>query len=304
MGLVSHYPPNFKVVESTYGPKFGPGPIRTFAGTPPAGMATGGVGFTASLNGLNQAVYSYAGAMLFITFLAEMRHPMDFWKAVICAEAFIYVCYMFFGIFVYSYHGQYTYNPIAQGVSNFNWQTALNVMQLVTGLIAAALYGNVGLKVSYVEVFEKLFNFPPLYSRGGKLWWASLIPIYWGIGFVVAAAIPQFSMISSFIGALFLLSFTYTFPAWLAFGFWIKKDAMEPEMERFDPVTGRYDYIDTGMRRFVRGFMKKPVFNTLNFLYFLGALTTTALGMYSSLEGLITGFSSGVSTSFTCKSPV
>jgi hypothetical protein len=35
--------------------------------------------------------------------MAEMRHPMDFWKALLIGEIFIYVVYMFFGIFVYSY---------------------------------------------------------------------------------------------------------------------------------------------------------------------------------------------------------
>lgn len=53
--------------------------------------------------------------MLFIAFLAEMRHPWDFWKGLICAEVFIYVCYMFFGLFVYSYQGQYAFNPAMQG---------------------------------------------------------------------------------------------------------------------------------------------------------------------------------------------
>lgn len=41
--------------------------------------------------------------MIFAAFMAEMRHPMDFWKSLLIAEVFIYVVYMFFGIFVYSY---------------------------------------------------------------------------------------------------------------------------------------------------------------------------------------------------------
>jgi hypothetical protein len=59
---------------------------------------------------------------------------------------------MFFGLFVYSYQGQYAYNPVMQGLSPYSWQTATNIMNIVTGLIAAALYGNIGLKVVYMEV--------------------------------------------------------------------------------------------------------------------------------------------------------
>jgi len=63
---------------------------------------------------LMQAVYSYGGAMLYCEFMSEMRRPWDFWKALVIAETFIYVVYLFFGVFVYSYQGQYTINPAQQ----------------------------------------------------------------------------------------------------------------------------------------------------------------------------------------------
>ena len=48
--------------------------------------------------------------MIFVEFMAEMRRPMDFWKAMACAQVFITVVYMFFGLFVYSYQGQFVIN--------------------------------------------------------------------------------------------------------------------------------------------------------------------------------------------------
>ncbi|KAH8900608.1 transmembrane amino acid transporter [Thozetella sp. PMI_491] len=302
MGIAVNYPPNFKAVEASYG--IPEGPIYKFAGTPPDGMASGGSGFIGSLNGLNQAVYSYGGCMIFAAFMAEMRHPHDFWKSLLIAETFIYVVYMFFGIFIYSFQGQYSFNPVMQGLSPYNWQTACNIINLITGLIAAALYGNIGMKVLYIELLQELFNFPPLTVRRGKILWAFFIPIYWVIAFIVGAAIPQFSYISGFIGALFILSFTYTLPALLAIGYWVQKDAMTEE-ERFDPVAKTYNYVDSGIKRHIRGYMKKPFFNTWNIIYLLGGLATTALGMYSSIEGLIGAFSGkSVATSFGCAAPV
>jgi hypothetical protein len=103
MGVVTRSPPNFATTEASFGEAFAEGPIYTFAGTPPEGLASGGSGFIGSLNGLNQAVYSYGGCMIFAAFMAEMRHPWDFWKACLCGEIFIYSVYMFFGIFVYSF---------------------------------------------------------------------------------------------------------------------------------------------------------------------------------------------------------
>lgn len=43
---------------------------------------------------------AYSGALLFVAFLSEMRQPLDFWKAVFLAQAFITVVYVFFGAFV------------------------------------------------------------------------------------------------------------------------------------------------------------------------------------------------------------
>lgn len=50
-------------------------PIRTFAGTPDYGYASGGVGFLGSFQGINNIIYAYGGAMLFFNLLAEMRNP-------------------------------------------------------------------------------------------------------------------------------------------------------------------------------------------------------------------------------------
>lgn len=305
MGVAANSPPNFRATEAQYGSKFGPGHIVKFAGIPPDGYASGGSGFIGTLNGLDQAVYSYGGAMLFAAFLAEMRHPMDFWKGLLCAELFIYILYVFFGIFIYSYQGQYAVNPVMQGLSPYNWQTAANSMNLATGLIAALLYANVGLKVVYIEVLQELFNAPPLTSPRGKIYWATLIPVYWVVAFVVCASVPQFSFVSGLVGAVFILCFTYTFPAAIAIGYWIKRDAMVEGEEVFHPTTRTYNYADAGFTRYWRGFMRRPIFNTWNIIYFLGAMATGGLGTYSSVEGLISAFSgNGAATSWGCTPPV
>lgn len=47
--------------------------------------------------------------------------------------------------FVYKYQGQYSYQISYQGVSPYGFQTAGNMLAFVSGLIAAALYGNIGI---------------------------------------------------------------------------------------------------------------------------------------------------------------
>jgi hypothetical protein len=54
------------------------------------------------------------------------------------------------------------------------------------------LYGNIGIKVAYQNIFQELLGLPPLTTKAGKLLWTAIVPIYWSIAFVLAAAIPQF----------------------------------------------------------------------------------------------------------------
>lgn len=93
-----------------------------------------------------QAVYAYGGAMLFTAFMSEMRRPHDFVKGMWGAQFFIYVCYMLYGLYMYGFQGQYVQNPSYLGISPYVWQSVGNVLAMVTALIAAALYGNIGVK--------------------------------------------------------------------------------------------------------------------------------------------------------------
>lgn len=181
--------------------------IQTSAGLPPDAL-----GFTGSVNGLMQAVYAYGGAMLFVEFMAEMKRPRDFWKGMIFAQAFIYVCYVFYGCFLYGYQGQYTVFPSYQGISPYAWQTTGNIVSFISALIAAGLYGNIGIKVLYNNIFIDFFNAPPLTAKSGKILWAAIVPVYWALAYIIAASIPDFFGFTSLVAAICILQFTYTFP--------------------------------------------------------------------------------------------
>lgn len=137
-----------------------------------------------------------------------MKRPFDFWKGMLFAQIFIYFFYMLFGLFVYSYQGQYSINPAYQGLAPYAWSTAMNAIQLITSLIAALLYGNIGIKIIYNHILMDVFGFPHLGSRGGKLAWIAVVPVYWGLSFIIGAAIPQVSNLQGFIGALAILQFS------------------------------------------------------------------------------------------------
>ena len=86
MGFIAHSPPNYKIsVLGSAGGAVNPvtitpnkqgvyPPIVHYAGLPAKNLV-------GSINGLLSGVLAYAGAQLFVEFLAEMRRPRDFLKA-------------------------------------------------------------------------------------------------------------------------------------------------------------------------------------------------------------------------------
>jgi len=295
MGAVAHSPPNFASALQQNNATMGP--VET--------AATISLPFTNQIVGVMQMVYSYGGAMLFVELMAEMRRPFDFWKGMVTAQLLIVTAYMLFGVYVYAFQGQFTINPANQGISGFGLQTATNVISLVSALIAAGLYGNIGLKVIYANIVQDLFGGPELISRAGRFIWVGLVLGYWALAFVIASAIPQFSNISGLVAALCILQFTYTFPPMLAVGFVVQVDAIEAE---YKPGMGIDQYRRDTWRNFSRwrrGFAKRWWLNIFNTLLFLAALATAGLGAFSSIEGIIAGFSrAGAATSFGCTPPV
>jgi hypothetical protein len=315
MGVIAHSEVNYSATGQSGGQALGGGsvtpnaagvfpPVQTYAGLPPST-----VGFTGGVVGLMQAVYAYGGAMLFVEFMAEMRRPRDFWKAMIFAQVFIFACYIFYGGFIYGYQGQYSVNPSYQGVSPYAWQTFGNTLAVISALIAAGLYGNIGIKVLYNNLFVDLFSAPPLTSRKGKILWVIITPVYWTVAFIIAAAIPNFFGLTALIAALCIMQFSYTFPPMLHLGYALKEGAFL-EGEGFDPATGQVTRHDAGIKRWVRGFLYGGVTgwkfwnNLFCIIFFLGSAVTAGLGAYSAIEALITAFSVPQITAFTCTSPL
>ncbi|KAM0719427.1 hypothetical protein Q7P37_005332 [Cladosporium fusiforme] len=280
-------------------------PVVTFAGQPPAQYQQQVPGFASQFNAVNTMVYSYAGALLFIAFLAEMRNPMDFWKGLFCAQAFICIVYLLFGCVVYSYWGQYSANNIVNVISPYGIQTAGNIFTLLTGFIAAFMYFNIGMKTVYLEVFQQIFNFPPISTTKGKIAWYCLGPCYWALAFVIAASVPNLSGIVSFVGALFMINFTYSFPGMLFLGWTVQKAAALPG-EGFNPYTRETTRLDSGVKRWVRGFTKSWKVSVPTLVYVLLGLACCGMGIWAAIEGLISVFGPGgtVATTFGCAAPV
>ena len=67
-----------------------------------------------------------------------------------------------------------TMGPAGIPDSAYSYQTLGNTLSFITSIIAALLYGNIGIKVFYSSVLRDVFHMPPLDHRTGKFIWIAL----------------------------------------------------------------------------------------------------------------------------------
>lgn len=167
------------------------------------------------------------------------------------------------------------------------------------------MYFNIGMKTVYLEVFQAIFNFPPIVEKKGKILWLCLGPCYWIIAFVVAGAVPNLNGIVSLVGALFMMNFTYTFPGMMYLSRTLHQAAELPG-EGFNPATRETIRMDNGYKRWLRAYKKTWLISTTTFVYILLGLACCGMGTWAAIEGLIDVFGPDgtVAVSFGCPVPV
>lgn len=305
MGVMAHSSPNFSIsVLGSAGSANDDGsitpdaqgnypPVRHYNGLPNPDSLLG------SINGLMQGVFAYGGAQIFIEIMAEMRRPRDFIRSMICAQLFIWVVYLVYGCYVYYWQGQYAFEVSYLGLSVYGWSVACNMMAVISGLIAAGLYGNIGIKVLYNNILMDLLRAPALSTKAGKVCFAILVPIYWTTAFIIAAAIPDYFGFVSVIAAFCIVQFSYSFPPILYLGYMMQKSAVRSSLnEGYNPVTGETRREDKGIKRWVRGFFAdKWYVNVWHMILASGSLAVAGLGAYAAIQGMIDAFKVGSGSS-------
>ena len=100
-------------------------------------------------------------------------------------------------------------------------------------------------------------------------------------------------------------NFTYSFPGMLMLGHKIQVAAALPG-EGFNPYTRVTTRLDSGMKRWARGFKKSWKWSAPLTLYVLLGLACCGMGIWAAIEGLISIFGPGgtVATAWGCEAPV
>ncbi|KAJ7745981.1 transmembrane amino acid transporter protein-domain-containing protein [Mycena metata] len=300
IGFAARSLPNYAAAMASSG--LMPGPVQVSATIP-------GQPLFVQINGVFNMVFAYGGAMIFPEIMAEMRRPRDFVKGMAMAQLLIVTVYLMYGITLYALEGQFVQAQSYTGLSPYSGQTICNVIGIITGTIAAGLYGNIGLKVIYRLIVETLFKGPGLMTPRGRIVWSCVVLVYWSVAFVLASAIPSVGALTGLLAAMGFFHFTYTFPPLMMLGLDLQIDAaLEDEPFQTPGVAPRQ--VDTWrqLSRWKRGIFaggrKRLYWKIANFFFLLASLATAGMGLWATGTDLKEALAHGAATSLGCAPPV
>jgi hypothetical protein len=253
---------------------YGPVITQAFAAPTPGGPV---ISFASSSAATMNIVYAYGGASMFVELLGEMKNPREFWKALICCELIIIGVYMTFGVVFYSEQGQFVDYFPQFGIYNLAARQACNAFSLITGIVAAVMYGNTGMKVVYFQVIEDLLDGPKLGTRKGTFTWVAFVIFFWWLAYIIAQAVPDIGDLVGIVGALCIMSYSYTLPPIMQFGYyWQQENNLRDKI------------------------MKLWWLKAFDMTIFLGALAATGLGLWASIQSMINDVAAGATNNLSC----
>jgi len=169
------------------------GPVHTYA-FPPAGTT-----WVAAMNAVLNITFLWVPQILFPTFIAEMKKPQDFPKALAVLagiSAFLFIIPPAIG---FRYLGQYATAPAFGSLGTVVYKKASFAFVIVPTLVIGVIYANVSAKFVYGRIMGKSRHAHSNTATGWGVWIAVMTAI-WFIGFVFAEVIPSMGDFLSLLG--------------------------------------------------------------------------------------------------------
>ncbi|KAI9827546.1 MAG: hypothetical protein M1832_004896 [Thelocarpon impressellum] len=182
-----------------------------FRAWPPKGTTFVG-GMTAFLN----ISYTFIGQITIPSFIAEMKNPNDFPKAVWAVTIAEIIVFSLVGSVVYVYAGeQYMKSPAFGSLTPLYKKVSFSFM-IPTIIFLGVLYASVSARFLFFRLFEGTRH-KGSHTVVGWAAWAGILAALWIAAFIIAELIPFFSDLLSLMSSLFDSFFGFIFwgVAWI-----------------------------------------------------------------------------------------
>ncbi|KAF2761820.1 hypothetical protein EJ05DRAFT_472776 [Pseudovirgaria hyperparasitica] len=181
------------------------GPIQVLA-IPQAGTT-----FVMGTNAFMNISYTFIGQITIPSFIAEMKEPRDFPKALWAVTICEVIVFGLVGSIVYAYTGtNYNTAPAFGSLGNLTYRKVSFSFMIPTLIFLGVLYASVSARFIFFRIFKgtkHLSHHTPL----GWAVWAGILALTWVAAFIIAEVIPFFSDLLSIMSSLFDSFFGFIF---------------------------------------------------------------------------------------------
>ncbi|KAK3672239.1 hypothetical protein LTR78_007779 [Recurvomyces mirabilis] len=230
-----------------------------------------GTTFVAGMNAFMNISYTFIGQITIPSFIAEMKEPKDFPKALWAVTIAEVILFSLVGSIIYAYTGtNYNTAPAFGSLGNELYLKVSFSFMIPTLIFLGVLYASVSARFVFFRLYAgtRHLGNNTLIGWAG---WAAILACTWVLAFIIAEVIPFFADLLSLMSSLF--------DSFFGFIFW---GVAYLRMRRADYGPGFWK------TRGIRG-MAGAALNVTCIL--IGLLFLTA-GTYASVESIVQGYES------------
>lgn len=167
--------------------------------------------FYAGMNAFLNIAYTFIGQITLPSFIAEMKNPYDFRKALWVVTICEIILFSLVGGIVYGYTGsQYNTAPAFGSLGNVVYKKVAFSFMIPTLIFLGVLYASVSARFVFFRLFEGTRH-KSNHTVIGWASWAGILALLWIFAFIIAEVIPFFSELLSLMSSLFDSFFGWIF---------------------------------------------------------------------------------------------
>ena len=228
-----------------------------------------GTTFVAGMNAFMNISYTFIGQITIPSFIAEMKEPKDFPKALWAVTIAEVILFSLVGAIVYAYTGtNYNTAPAFGSLGNILYLKVSFSFMIPTLIFLGVLYASVSARFVFFRLFAGTRHMGS-HTVVGWASWAAILAVLWVFAFIIAEVIPFFSDLLSLMSSLF--------DSFFGFIFW---GVAYLRMRHADYGPGFWK--TRGIRGFAGAFM--------NVICILIGLLFLSAGTYASVESIKQGY--------------
>ena len=174
-------------------------------------IAKAGTTFVSGMNAFLNISYTFIGQITLPSFIAEMKEPKDFPKALWAVTIAEIIVFSVVGAVIYAFTGtKYNTAPAFGSLGNEVYLKVSFSFMIPTLIFLGVLYASVSARFIFFRVFEGTRH-KGNHTVVGWASWAGILAITWVVAFIIAEVIPFFSDLLSLMSSLFDSFFGFIF---------------------------------------------------------------------------------------------